>query len=285
MGKSKIKSGSSKSVTRGRPPLANPQKPALSAKATRTLIRSHHTLRKAHAAALASHDTAKAVAIEAEIESRGGLQSYQLASTIGQSASRGGDSSRVLVSWLNVRFDAAKVKGERLRMLEVGALSTENACSMVQCLAIDRIDLHSQAPGIQEIDFMELPIPPSETERYHIVSLSLVLNFVPDATGRGKMLRRIPNFLRRASDVADGFSSYLFFVLPLPCIDNARYMDEDRLIAIMQSLGFVSVHVKKTTKLYYSLWRYELVANLAQTFVKEELNPGRTRNNFCIVLQ
>lgn len=284
MGKSKPKVGDLKSVTRGRPPLAR-QRPALSARATRSLIRSHHTLRKAYAAALASKDAAKAAFIQAEIEAKGGLNSYQLASTLGQSTDRGGDSSKILVEWLKPACEAARAEGRQLRMLEVGALSTENACSKVPCLDIDRIDLHSQASGIREIDFMDLPIAEAETEKYHIVSLSLVLNFVSSAPARGEMLRRIPNFLqiRAAGDSI----SCLFFVLPLPCIENARYMNERRSNAIMQSLGFTRMHVKKTTKLYYSLWRYDgqSEGDIRQKFGKEELNPGRTRNNFSIVLR
>jgi 25S rRNA (adenine2142-N1)-methyltransferase len=283
MGKSNPKAGNLKSVTRGRPPLAKPQKPALSAKATRNLIRSHHTLRKTHAVALASNDVAKAASIEAEIEANGGLNSYQLASTLGQSTDRGGDSSKVLVEWLKPTFEAAQAKGERLRMLEIGTLSTENACSKIPCVDIDRIDLHSQAPGIREIDFMDLPIPETEAEQYAILSLSLVLNFVPSAPARGEMLRRIHKFLRTGP--TDCFTSCLFFVLPLPCIENARYMNEKRLNAIMQSLGFNLAYIKKTTKLYYSLWRYEGKSEIERKFGKEELNPGRSRNNFSIVLQ
>ena len=259
--KARAKSANLRSVTKGRPPLAKPAIPALSAKATRSLIRSHHNLNKAHATALAANDTAKAATIAAEIKAKGGLESYQLASTIGQSSSRGGDSSKVLVEWLKADFAQANANGERLRMLEVGALSMANACSHVPCLHIDRIDLHAQMPGIREIDFMELPLPVTETERYHIISLSLVLNFVPEA------------------------SAYLFFVLPLPCVDNARYMNEARLGSILQSLGFTNEHVKKTAKLYYSLWRYDEAMNLDQTFAKKELRSGGKRNNFAIVLR
>jgi 25S rRNA (adenine2142-N1)-methyltransferase len=283
--KPKSKPTPSKPITSGRPPLSKPEQPTLSSKATRTLIRTHHTLLKAHASALSSNDTAKAATIAAEITASGGLESYQLASTLGQSLSRGGDSSRILVSWLQPAFATAQANGTRLRMLEVGALSVSNACSRVPCLDIDRIDLHSQMPGIREIDFMELSPPATEDEKYHLVSLSLVLNFVPEASARGEMLRRIPKFLRRATDVAGGFPSYLFFVLPLPCVENARYMDQAKLGAIMESLGFTNAFVKKTAKLYYSLWRYDEERKEEQTFAKKELRAGGKRNNFAIVLR
>ena len=273
-----------KSVTRGRPPLAK-STPTLSAKATRTLIRSHHNLRKAHAAALAISDIVKVASIEAEIESNGGLDSYQLASVIGQSSPRGGDSSKVLCKWLQTEFSEAQTKNERLRMLEIGALSVQNACSKIPCLDIDRIDLHSQAPQIREIDFMDLPIPVSEAGKYHLVSLSLVLNFVPEASARGEMLRRIPRFLQNLQHQLNEFGSHIFLVLPLPCILKSRYMDENRLSAIMQSLGFTKSHVKQTAKLHYSLWTYDGGKNSDAVFEKKEIHPGGKRNNFSIVLQ
>lgn len=169
-------------------------------------------------------------------------------------------------------------------MLEVGALSVKNACGRVPGLEVQRIDLHAQEPGIREIDFMVLPLPGTEAEKFHLVSLSLVLNFVPEAGARGEMLRRVPMFLRRG-EAAGKFQSYLFFVLPLPCVENARYMDEGRLGAIMGSLGFTIAQVKKTAKLYYSLWKYEEGTAEEQTFAKKELRAGGKRNNFAIVLR
>ena len=286
MARSRPKFGTSKSVSRGRPPLAKAQKPALSAKATRTLIRTHHNLLKVYAAAVASNDTAKAASIRAEIEAKGGLESYQLASTLGQSNSRGGDSSKVLVDWLKIDFDAAQAKGERLRMLEVGALSTKNACSKVRCLDIDRIDLHSQAPEIREIDFMDLPIPETEAETYQIVSLSLVLNFVPEPSARGEMLKRIPKFLQSPTYRAGRYGAYLFLVLPLHCITNSRYMNERLLNSTMHGLGFSNLQIKRTSKLHYSLWRYNKDRHFKRRFPveKKEINPGGRRNNFSIVL-
>jgi 25S rRNA (adenine2142-N1)-methyltransferase len=269
-------------LTSGRPPLFTRPPPTLSSKATRTLIRQHHTLLKSHASALASNDDTKAAALAAALSASGGLERYQHASTLGQSSPRGGDSSRLLVTWLGAEFSATYAAGLPLRILEIGALSVSNACSRVKGLEVQRIDLHSQDPGIREIDFMELLLPGIEAEKFHLVSLSLVLNFVPEASARGEMLRRIPQFLQTTST---NFPSYLFFVLPLPCIENARYMDESRLEAIMGSLGFTIDRVKKTAKLYYSLWRYKAGTAEEKTFAKKEVRKGRGRNNFAILLR
>ena len=69
-------------------------------------------------------------------------------------------------------------------MLEVGALSTSNACSRSGLFEIERIDLNSQAEGITQQDFMERPLPKDSSEQFEIISLSLVLNYVPDAIGK-----------------------------------------------------------------------------------------------------
>jgi 25S rRNA (adenine2142-N1)-methyltransferase len=276
-----------KAINHGRPPLLKTNSATLSSKATRSIIRSHHTLHKEHSKAVEQGDVARASDLERVINDKGGLENYQVASTLGQSSARGGDSSKVLVEWLREATGDARSRNVRLRMLEIGALSTRNACSQVDCLDVTRIDLHSQEPGIREINFMDLPNPATESQKYHIISLSLVLNFVPDAAARGAMLRRIPDFLiTESSESASRPVTCLFLVLPLPCVANSRYLTEGRLEEMMTSLGFSSIRVKQTAKLYYSLWNYERdAAGRSVIFKKEELRPGSSRNNFAIVLR
>lgn len=80
-------------------------------RATQSTISSFHTLlkRKAQIQRALSQGSSSSQAsvlqnqlaeIEGEIEERGGLDTYQKASTLGQSTQRGGDSSVVLVEWL-----------------------------------------------------------------------------------------------------------------------------------------------------------------------------------------
>ena len=276
------------SLKQGRPPLLGNQNTSLSSKVTRSLIRRHHALRKAYAEAVEMKDSSRADSLQAEIAISGGLRSYQLASILGQSAERGGDSSRVLVQWLEPAFEHAKARKKRLHMLEIGALSTKNACSRVDCLDVTRIDLHSQEPQIQEVDFMELPIPDDNTMKFDTISLSLVLNYVPDAAARGDMLRRISSFLRLPPDGqrSTELLPCLFLVLPLPCVINSRYLTETRLKDVMASLGFAQARVKTTSKLYYALWTYDKPASSrGSTFKKEELQSGRSKNNFGIALR
>jgi len=284
------KKGNAKSLSSGRPPNAIKPKASLSSQATRTLIRTHHQLNKQLGAAKAKCDHAEASQIQKRIDDLGGLKSYQQASIQGQSNDRGGDSSTVLMAWLHHLDKALSDMRPKLRLLEVGALSTRNACSRSGLFDVQRIDLNSQAEGILQQDFMQRPLPKSHAEKFDIISLSLVVNYVPDAARRGEMLRRTCQFLDTAhqdsgtSEMKVNFPA-LFLVLPAPCITNSRYMDEARLKSIMQSLGYTLLQRKQTAKLVYYLWHMsQPAASSAMHFPKEEVNPGVTRNNFSIVL-
>lgn len=276
-----------------RPSNARPR-PSLSSQKARTLVRTHHTLRKQLSNALAQGDDRDAVRLKAEIEASGGLRKYQEASIIGQSAERGGDTSKVLMEWLmGITSSARLVEAHyKLRMLEVGALKPDNACSRSGLFEMQRIDLHSQHPDIEQQDFMQMQLPKPETlceQGYNLVSLSLVVNFVGDPTQRGDMLKRVGSFLRPYTggreDLA-GYAPALFLVLPASCVTNSRYLDEERLERIMESIGYKRAKRKLSSKLVYYLWRYEQRnINMARVFKKEQLRSGSSRNNFAIVLQ
>jgi 25S rRNA (adenine2142-N1)-methyltransferase len=283
MAHDKSKARKPSSITKGRPPLMKARQPSLSSNITRTLIRSHHNLQKAYAQALKTGDDTRAAELQDEIAAEGGLAKYQLASTQGQSADRGGDSSRVLVEWLQPVFGVIQSQGKRLRLLEIGALSTKNACSRVPCLDVRRIDLKPLKPGIEEMDFMHMPVPENGM-KFHIISLSLVLNYVPDSASRGAMLSRLPGFLEEINN--RNILPCLFLVLPLPCVANSRYLTEERLTEIMNTLGFQPSKKKTSSKLYYSLWRYDHSTRKdgSYRFKKEELRSGASRNNFAITL-
>ncbi|SCU90647.1 LADA_0F05534g1_1 [Lachancea dasiensis] len=186
--------------------------------------------------------------IMCEIHERGGLQNYQLASTIGQDKNRGGDSSKTLVAW----FRAIREPGRRYRALEIGSLSAKNAISTSGIFdPVVRIDLNSNDPEhIQRQDFMDMSLPEKDSERFDLISCSLVLNFVPTPKLRGEMLKRFKSFLRREVN-----SAYIFLVLPLPCILNSRYMDEERLFDIMSYLGYERTHSHQSHKIIYLLFK------------------------------
>jgi 25S rRNA (adenine2142-N1)-methyltransferase len=283
------KKRSVKQLSASRPPTS--RKPvSMSRKASRSIINAHHSLEKQRRLAASRDDVLNEAKLAAQISQLGGLKLYQQASLQGQRADRGGDSSITLLQWLNPIQSRLENSSIKLRMLEVGALSAHNACSKCSFLGLERIDLRSQETGIQQQDFMLRPLPENDSERFDIISLSLVLNYVPDAAGRGCMLERSREFLRDAvSQPAEGeldmFLPSLFIVLPRSCIANSRYFSDERFLALMTLLGYSRIQVKYTQKLVYYLWKKEAISNKSPVgFSKKEVFPGRFRNNFHISL-
>jgi 25S rRNA (adenine2142-N1)-methyltransferase len=280
-----------KSLKEGRPPLASKPQATLSKKKTQKLIRSHHDMNKQLATAKAKGDEAKAGELKKRIDEAGGLKTYQLASIQGQSKDRGGDTSIVLVDWMKDCKKPMKSSKIKLRMLEVGALSMDNACAGSRMFDIQRIDLNSQAAGILHQDFMERKLPQYEKEQFDVISLSLVLNFVPTTEARGEMLKRTCKFLDQRAprsmpeDLQDSFP-VLFLVLPASCVVNSRYLNDELLTVMMDTLGYVCLRRKQTDKLVYYLWLLrDKPAPDKQIFPKKEIRPGGDRNNFAIVLK
>lgn len=260
----------------------------MSRRAGRALINHHHQLEKQRWRAAAGGDRVAEAAVEAQMARRGGLDLYQQASLLGQSLQRGGDSSKLLLEWLPLGL--VRELPRRPRMLEVGSLSTCNSCASSGLFDMVHIDLQSQGPGILQQDFMQRPLPRCDADSFDLISLSLVLNFVPDAAGRGQMLARTLSFLRPARGTLPGpqeapFPS-LFIVLPRSCITNSRYFSADRFRDLMAILGYEPVRTKTTQKLVYSLWtRIRPALSASLEFDKKEVNPGRNRNNFTIILK
>ena len=304
-------------LSHGRPPAAVSQQHAsMSSQRSRRVIHAHHRLQKACAAAVKAGDTATAEAIAREMhEAHGGLAAYQAASLRGQSAGRGGDTSRVLVDWLR---DAGVLPSRRkqstpgapYRVLEVGALSAHNCVSRHPgALAVTRIDLRAAAPGIARQDLMARPLPAAPADGFDVVSLSLVLNYVADAAARGAMLRRVCCFLRpprrddgdrhkhgrgRGDDGgaaggderdASPLLPALFLVLPLACVTNSRYLDEAALLRLLAALGFALRRKKLSRKLCFYLfhWRGSR-AGEQETVPKRLVRDRPGMNNFAIAL-
>ncbi|CAK9435442.1 uncharacterized protein LODBEIA_P01690 [Lodderomyces beijingensis] len=219
--------------------------------------------------------------IDAEIQQRGGIERYQSASTQGQNSNRGGDSSKKLLEWL--RSDKYQSKLTNVNALEIGSLSPQNVISTSGVFSpVVRIDLNSQDPLIIEQDFMERPLPQNESEKFNLISCSLVLNFVPSHEERGQMLIRITKFLKKP-DKTQLPLSCLFLVLPLPCVSNSRYFDNEQLLKVMKSLGFTQSFYHEAKKVAYWLFDWDGKVKRAK-YAKKQLHSGPTRNNFCITL-
>jgi len=125
-----------------------------------------------------------------------------------------------------------------------------------------------------------------DQERHHreacgIISLSLVLNFVPDGKDRGRMLVQAHSMIRPGG--------LCFLALPLPCINNSRYMTLEHMRELMNTIGFSQLEErwKPGGKMIY--WLYEKqslpVKRAVEHFSRKKvLRLGRNRNNFHIVL-
>lgn len=291
---------------------------SLSSSLTRTIIRKHHTLQKRLASALSTGDNQLITSLRAQIEANGGLALYQRASILGQSPERGGDSGIVLKRWISEAFphwaESREQKAQyeprgnmKIRILEVGALKVDNVCSRTSYFSVERIDLQSQHPEIKTQDFMQRPLPSTPEDSFDIVSLSLVLNYVGTPAGRGEMLLRVEKHLRRpkvhlscGNDIQEGAMAprsdheeglllpSLFLVLPASCVTNSRYLNEDKLEAMLNSLGYVIARKKLSANLIYYLFRlvqgHETSVKMKlQRWKKEEIRKGGKRNNFAIV--
>lgn len=220
--------------------------------------------------------------IDSETEKRGGLETYQTASTLGQDAQRGGDSSKILTKWLSeLGWGFPECSA-----LEIGCLSSKNMISKCGVFdVIKRIDLHSQEPGvIEEQDFLKLPSPTSESNKFDCVSCSLVVNFVPSPELRGEMMCKMCEFLKNPTGERH---SLLFFVLPLPCVENSRYCDLNTINLIWSKLGFKTLKYHQSNKLAYWLLKWEGESKVDKTFTvkKNEIRKGNNRNNFCVVIK
>ncbi|RCK67184.1 hypothetical protein Cantr_03132 [Candida viswanathii] len=217
--------------------------------------------------------------IDAEVQQRGGIEAYQSASTQGQTSKRGGDSSKKLVEWLHL--DEYRGRLENVTALEIGCLSPHNVISTCGIFKeIVRIDLNSQDPLILEQNFMDRPLPKDESEKFNLISCSLVINFVPSPKERGEMLVRMTQFLKKPKKSM----SSLFLVLPLPCVSNSRYFDNERLLDMMNQLGFRQTFYYEAKKVAYWLFDWTGKVKLTTKFPKKELHSGSSKNNFCITI-
>ncbi|KAF8556895.1 hypothetical protein OG21DRAFT_1475757 [Imleria badia] len=270
---------------------------------TRTVIRRFHVLLKKQRQ-LEKNTSSAANAkelqdVELEIEQLGGLAAYQRMSSIGQGTDRGGGSEKVLIEWLVGRglskrggegplryadhlFDPPNLVaiGISLSLLEVGALKPDNYASCSSWMTTTPIDLRSRHPSIVEQDFLTMDVD-EHSERWNVISLSLVVNFVPEPKDRGRMLVLAHTFLRP--------SGLLFLALPSPCVENSRYMSFERLELLMSTIGFMEVEKrwKQGRKMVY--WLYRKMASdgalKVDDFRKKRVCRQGQRNNFCILLE
>ncbi|KZO94287.1 nucleolus protein [Calocera viscosa TUFC12733] len=274
---------------RKKPVTVSSNKPnaTVAADVTRRTIRRYHVLLKEKARLLSdasSSTSTRLNEIEKEMNDLGGLEAYQEMSVLGQSKERGGGSEKVLVEWLRQlgygKPTAGKGKErEMIDLLEVGALHPDNYAQWSKWIRCVPIDLHSRHPDIKEQDFLLMDRTENEGH-WDVVSLSLVLNFASTPVDRGAMLTLAHAFLKPAG------ASYLYLVLPLPCITNSRFLTPEHLKSLMDAIGFdlVKERWKPGGKVAYWLWKKHQGGGDAEGFGKKKvLREGASRNNFAIL--
>lgn len=115
-----------------------------------------------------------------------------------------------------------------------------------------------------------------ESGDFDVVCLSLVINFVPTPDARGEMLCKTTRILRQ--------NGTLFLCLPLACVNNSRYFDTERLLAMLTDIGFVVKETHASAKLYFVMAELAAMKTTHGVFPKTLLRSGAQRNNFHIIL-
>lgn len=191
------------------------------------VIASFHTIEKKLSQ---TTDEAERKKLLAEREALGGLKAYQDASLLGADKRKGGDSGKWIVKTLQQVLEGEK---KDVKLLDVGSISG-TAYEKYPWIKAKCIDIHPRENDVEQVDFFDLSVPTIEEEKFDVVSLSLVINFVGDIQERGKMLLHTHRYLKKGGHLA--------LILPLACVANSRYCTHQRLQDILDSCGWKVVH-------------------------------------------
>jgi 25S rRNA (adenine2142-N1)-methyltransferase len=233
-------------------------------------IARFHTLEKELAR---TEDEGKRRQLLREQEKLGGLKAYQDASLFGGDRQRGGETGK----WSAQALAEALGSQDPIRLLDVGALSG-SSYEKSGWISTTSIDINPRSDAVLKYDFFDYPRPAAEQERFDVVALSLVLNFVGDLGDRGRMLVHAHDYVKRQG-------GYLFVALPLACVDNSRYLDHARFRAILASCGWSVVRQDDSARLTRWLCRQESKSWDGVEWKKKEIKKGVKLNNFCIVVR
>jgi len=248
----------------------------ISSRKDRRIITEYHTLNKTidsvrkNPSIHREDKAAQIAALEAKKEKIGGINAYQKASKLGEARHGSFNSAKWILKQLRAHNVCAnRTEDEKLRLLDVGALDNnyKKHAKWIQCTPID---LNPQSNEVIKADFLKL-----DDKKYDVVVLSLVVNFEGDIRKRGDMLRKCPKL------VVD--KGYLFIVLPRPCLDNSRYLNEELFVSMPESLGFDVCSRHSSKKLSFFMFRRTRQVRV-KSFPKKILRKGGNHNNFAIVL-
>jgi 25S rRNA (adenine2142-N1)-methyltransferase len=276
-----------------------------SRKKARHVTTAFHKLTRQRDAAQLAGDSEQVQILDQSIQEMGGREEYQRASQV--SVSFHSTSKWVLGylsrnGWLyGVVPNEGTSTRRPTRLLEVGAISTEllDAAKRTELkegsevaknkyrLQVRAIDLHAMHEGIEEADFLEIPIPTRKVEaRYDVVVCSMVINCVTTPEQRGEMLCRLFHFLR-----PDGLC---FLTLPKGCLTLSPFVDTTTFRKALETVGFDIVESKDSPKVsFYVLKRptpstQQQDSNDASIAKWSKIKAGKRgkkyRNDFSLIL-
>ena len=215
-------------------------------------------------------------------------------------------SSGVAESAASLSSRKNKVPKRNVRLLEVGAINrelldastktrqrkiddktNETAEERVYRLDVRAIDLRSSMIGIEEADFLQLPLVDADPyQRYDAIVCSMVINCVPNAPDRGRMLALLYHQLRP--------SGLCFLTLPRLCLNQSRYVTTDLFRSMLtDGVGFELVKERESPKVAFFVLRRpdEAVGTakwrrLDSQFTKKPVvnKAKKFRNEFGVVL-
>nr|CDI52147.1 conserved hypothetical protein [Melanopsichium pennsylvanicum 4] len=231
--------------------------------------------------------------IQAGLDSLGGLAQYQAWSLTGSAKSGQTPTSKWCMEALKDVYEHDR-NLPKFKVLDVGAI-TGTAYSKYRWVDATYIDLHPQGDNVQKYSFFDFPVPIPPEDKFNMVALSLVINFVGDMRKRGEMLRHVHNYLPEHDNVP----GFCFLVLPLSCLTNSRYMNQSHLRAILGSLGFNVLRQSDSAKLSRWLLQRKPLQERKQSaeksdtpgaclewdgtiFKKRELNPASLSSTFFL---
>ena len=163
----------------------------------------------------------------------------------------------------------------RPRLLDVGSLNNPYL-PYSGLLDLLPIDLNPQHPSVQRMDFFALS-PLTHSHSFDVIVLSLVLNFVPSATLRGRMLRRSSRMLRSGG--------WLYCVLPAACVSNSRWVDESVVRDVWGRCGLRVSEVHYSTKLVLIEATTDGSGEDEGDWKAAAVRQGPQHNNFSIALE
>ena len=143
----------------------------------------------------------------------------------------------VLGAAANARPPDAAANARPPALLEVGAVNTQLLDA--RGLAVRAIDVRSSMQRIERVDFFDLRPQGS----YDVVVCALVLNCLPDAAARGRMVAGLVAHLRPGG--------LCFLVVPRSCLERSAATTPARFDAVLRRAGLVELERRATPRLLH----------------------------------